>query len=283
MNIIRAIIPTLFVLFLMIPGPQAFGQSPETLVREGDRRFNEEYYKAAFDLYKHAYDQLAPVRPIAPLLTDIVNNMAAVRMAQNDPQGFHLYFSKARSLKQQFEQRSIQGSLQNLIVNGGFETGLIFPWGTGHYERQEGKFRFGVWWNSNNAHAYMKIDSDVKHSGEQSLRLTNFSPTAPHVFSTLSQRISPLEPNTTYRISCFVKARDLTRGGVGVTIDAAWTKRVRAFPGGTYDWQAYSDTINIGHNNYIDFRILHLDTGTLWLDDIVVEKVGSPGETAPFK
>ena len=35
-----------------------------------------------------------------------------------------------------------------------FEDGLIFPWGTGHYERMDGKFHFGIWWNSENAKAF---------------------------------------------------------------------------------------------------------------------------------
>jgi CHAT domain-containing protein/tetratricopeptide (TPR) repeat protein len=273
----------LFLPLLLVNIPAASSQSPEALVRAGDDHFNQGEYDLAFDRYRQAFDRLEMKRPIRPLLTDVVNNMAAVHMANGNLNEFRRYFAYAKTLKQQFAGKPQQHRPGNLLINGGFEQGLIFPWGTGHYERTEGKFRFGVWWNSNNARAYMKIDADVKHSGDHSLRITNFSPSAPHVFATLSQRIAPLEPNTTYRISCFVKAQDLKRGAVGITIDAAWTKRVRSFPGGTYDWQAYSDTINIGHNNYIDFRILHLNTGTIWLDGLVVEKVENLAETDPLK
>ena len=55
-------------------------------------------------------------------------------------------------------------------------------------------------------------------------------------------------------------------------MDAAWTKRLLTLSPGTYDWKHYSGTINIGHNNFIDFRIIHQNTGTIWLDDIVIQK-----------
>ena len=272
-----------FLFFLLFDISMGFCQSPEDLIQTGDRHFNQGDYKVAFDLYRQVYDQLENVRPIPPLLTEVINNMGAVYIAKDDYSKFFRYFSAARKLKQGFVGRTVERSKDNLLVNGGFEQGLIFPWGTGHYERSDGKFRNGAWWNSKNARAFMKIDADVIYSGKRSLQITNYSPTAPHVFTTLSQRIAPLEPNTTYKISCFVKAENLKPRAVGFTIDAAWTKRPRALPGGTYNWQAYSDTINIGHNNYIDFRILHLDTGTIWLDDIVIEKVEAFGKEEQFQ
>ncbi len=69
----------------------------------------------------------------------------------------------------------------------------------------------------------------------------------------------------------YVKAEELSPGAVSFAVDAKWTKRLPAVPGGTYDWQPYSTTINIGHNATIDFRIIHLNTGTVWLDDIVIQ------------
>lgn len=261
----------------------ALAQSPEELMRRGDRQFNQGDYRAAYDLYRQVYDQLEKVRPISPLLAEAINNMGAVYIVRDDYETFYRYFSAARTIKQGFAQRAVTRQADNLLVNGGFEDGLIFPWGTGHYERPDGKFRFGVWWNSKNARAFMKIDADIAHSGDRSLRLTNYSPNAPHVFSTLSQRIAPLEPNTTYRISCFIKGENLAPGAVSFTVDAAWTKHVRSLPKGTYDWQPYADTINIGHNNYIDFRILHVNTGTVWLDDIVIRKVDAFDEDNPYK
>ena len=45
----------------------------------------------------------------------------------------------------------------------------------------------------------------------------------------------------------------------------------RSLPPGTYDWQFYEAVINIGHNDYIDLRLLHQNTGTVWLDDLRVE------------
>jgi hypothetical protein len=129
----------------------------------------------------------------------------------------------------------------------------------------------------------MKIDTDVKHAGERSLRITNYSPTAPHVFTTLSQRISQLVPNTTYTVTCWVKAQDLKPGAVSFALDAAWTKRFKAIYGGPYEWRLYSNTMNVGHNNYIDFRILHLNPVTVWLDDIMIREVVPTDETESFE
>jgi len=102
----------------------------------------------------------------------------------------------------------------------------------------------------------MKIDQDQRHSGRRSLRITNYSPTAPHVFTTISQRIAGLKPNNIYRVTYWAKAQDLAPGAVSFAIDAAWVKRLPTLPSGTYDWQLFSSTVNIGHNDYIDFRIL---------------------------
>lgn len=278
-----ALIITVFLTFALFMTPAGWCQLPEELIQAGDRHFNRGEFETAYHLYLTAYNALKDQKPAPFLLSEAMNNVAAIFMEKNNQNQFNWSFAIARELKQGYSGRQIKPSGRNVLINGGFEDGLIFPWGTGHYERPDGRFKFGIWWNSMNARAYMKIDADIRHSGQRSLRITNYSPTAPHVFCTLSQRIEPLEPNTTYKVSCFIKAQDLKPGAVGFTIDAAWTKRVRSLPGGTYDWQPYSDTINIGHNNYIDFRILHLNTGTVWLDDIVIEKVETFAETERFE
>lgn len=251
----------------------------ESLLRQADQAFNANQYTQAQMLYQQALQQIDNRQA---LYAEIVNNIAAARMAQGDLQGFVRHFTQARQLKQERPPATAStppGS--NRLINGGFEEGIIFPWGTGHYERADGKFNFGLWWNSNNARAFMKIDTAEKHSGQRSLLIGNDSPAAPHVFTTLSQRISGLKPNTLYRISAYLKARDLKPGAGLITVDAAWAKRF-ALPAGTYDWQSFSITVNIGHNDFIDFRIVQQDTGRLWLDDLVVEEAGESGD-APLQ
>jgi CHAT domain-containing protein/Tfp pilus assembly protein PilF len=158
-------------------------------------------------------------------------------------------------------------------VNGGFESGLLPPWGTGHYERRGGKFRFGIWWNSGNARSFFKIDSTQDHSGHQSLLIRNFSRAKPHVFGTTSQRIERLLPNTVYRLSLWAKAKDLEKGAVSFTIDPGWNQRPITLPGGSYDWKSFTSTFCIGPLTFIDFRIIHQAPGTVWLDDISITPI----------
>ncbi|MBW2738152.1 MAG: CHAT domain-containing protein [Deltaproteobacteria bacterium] len=261
------------LLLLTLCADTAYGESLEGLVQKGDRYFNQGDYQMSLGFYQQAYVQLAGETLHYPLSTEIINNIAAVNMAQGNLQAFYKNFTIARDIKQQLARKSLTRHADgNLLINGGFEEGLVFPWGTGCYEL---KFHLEAWWNSGNAKAFMKIDTAEKHSGNCSLLVTNYSHVQPHVFTTLSQRISGVQPNTVYKISFYAKAKGLSGGAVSFAVDAAWDKRFCILHPGTYDWRAFSETINIGHNDYIDFRILHTNTGTVWLDDIVIEKVQS--------
>lgn len=247
----------------------------EHIILQGDQLFNQGNYPQALALYQKAAKQ---VDKQSPLYAELVNNMAAVNMAQGDLLTFCQNYALAKELKQSLVAKTVvQKTDKNLLINGNFEDGLIFPWGTGHWERMDGEHRFGLWWNSENARAFMKIDTAEKHSGDKALQIVNYSPLAPNVFTTTSQRIAGLQPNTVYEISCYLKAKDLVPGAVQFTVDAGWEKRI-GIPPGTYNWQPFTITVNIGHNNCIDFRIIHQNTGTVWLDDIAIEEVTAPEE-----
>lgn len=252
----------------------AWGENVEDMIWQGDQSFNRGDYRQALKLYQQA---AAQVDTQSALFAEIVNNMAAVNMAQGDLQAFYQNFTRAKELKQRLVPKLATHAAnrptgKNLLINGGFEDGLVFPWGTGHYENTDGNFQFGLWWNSMNANAFMKVDMAEAYSGVKALQITNYSPSASHVFTTLSQRIAGLQPNRVYKIFCYVKANDVPPGAVLVIVDAAWAKRF-ALPSGTYEWQPFSVTVNIGHNDYIDFRIVHQSTGSVWFDDIMVEEV----------
>jgi CHAT domain-containing protein/predicted negative regulator of RcsB-dependent stress response len=245
----------------------------EHLTRQGDQYFNRDEYDTALNYYEQALQKARQAKGTKDQC-ELLNDMAAVCMARGDLKNFQHLFALTKECIQSLEKpdttSGTRSSPGNLLVNGGFEDGLNHPWGTGHYEADSGKTRFGIWWNSNHARAFMKIDTDERHSGKKSLRVTNNSPATPHVFTTTSQRISGLTPNTVYRVSLYAKARNLSPG-VSFAVDAAWGKRVLSLPAGTYDWRHFSSTINIGHNNYIDLRLIQENTGTLWIDDLVVE------------
>ncbi len=258
--------------------PPGSSSEIESLIRQGDQRFNlGRYADALSDYQKALLKARQPGHPGAEC--EILNNIAAVFMAQGEMENFHRAFAQARACQWSGEKSPAAGLIRptsgNLLLNSGFEDGLAHPWGTGHYETSQGQSRFGVWWNSMNARAFMKIDTDQRHSGKNSLRITSYSPVQPHVFVTTSQRLTGLQPNTIYRISLFAKAENLSRG-VSFAVDAAWGKRPLALPPGTYNWTPFSATINIGHNDYIDLRLILEDTGSVWLDDLVVEMANDP-------
>ncbi|MBN2826290.1 MAG: CHAT domain-containing protein, partial [Campylobacterales bacterium] len=236
------------------------------LIKKGDKAFNQQHYTKAKQAYQKLLDEWGK-EYYTLKYAQLLNNLAAVEIAQKHYHQSKITLRSVNQLKQSLIPKSKRAySSDNLVQNGGFEEGIVFPWGTGHYERNDGKFRFGLWWNSMNAKAYMKIDTDIKHSGERSLQVGNASPSAPHVFSTLSQRITGLQPNQVYRIEYYLKAKDLR--SVSFAIDPGWNKRLPSPPAGTYDWRHFEADINIGHNDFIDFRILALDRGTFWIDDI---------------
>ncbi len=160
-----------------------------------------------------------------------------------------------------------------LQAEGGFERGLIPPWGTGHYE--SGNFNFGIWWNSAGCRSYAKLDGAERHSGSASLRLTNFSPTASNVFGTTSQRIRGISPNTLYEVSVWARAENLSPGAVQLVMDAGWHLRPLALPGGTYGWKRFTARFNSQDLAFIDLRILMLNTGTVWLDDLSLRRLDS--------
>ncbi len=267
--------PVKFILRTLVLFPVLYTQASadivDGLVQQGDVLFNQGRFREAQQLYDQAMETIGDDPRQRLLLCELIQNTAAVLQATGEQNRFYTKFKLADRCKRAAGSPKAEPDLGNLLVNGGFEDGLIPPWGTGHYESDTGKTAFGIWWNSMNARAFMKVDTDRPHAGRRSLRITNYSPSEPHVFTTSSQRIRGLTPNTLYKVTMYVKAEDLSPGALSFAIDAAWTKRLPALRGGTYDWQPYSATINIGHNTQIDFRIIHLSTGSAWLDDIVIQ------------
>lgn len=271
---------TMGLVFLLLFTVPVIGMSGmlDYPLQAADRAFNAADYDTARDHYEQAL-RIATQEGQPWQVCELMNDLAAVAMAQRQDRGFRQWMNQARACVARLPEVARAADPDNLLQNGSFEQGLAPPWGTGHYEDQAGKTAFGLWWNSLNAQAYMKIDTDIRHSGERALRVTNASRHAPHVFTTTSQRITGLRPNTVYRVSLWAKAQNLAPGAVSFAVDAAWVKRLLSLPPGTYDWQPFSATVNLGHSHYIDLRLIHQNTGTVWLDDlVVVEETGEPSD-----
>lgn len=184
----------------MIPVLSAATIDPR--IQQGDHAFNQQQYQQAQASYLTLQAEWEKQQPSSTAFAELLNNLAATQVALKQYGQAQKTLLRVNRIKQQLVQTAKKAQKpDNLLHKGGVEESLIFPWGAGHYERTDGKFRFGVWWNSNNAHAFMKIDTAIKHSGQQSLLVGNASPAAAHVFSPLSQRISGLEPNQVYHMT----------------------------------------------------------------------------------
>jgi len=123
-------------------------------------------------------------------------------------------------------------------------------------------------WNygcSNDCQGRLAIDTDVKCEGGQSVRLESDSAHQSHRFCGLSQTLSPLLPDTDYRLTFRVKGE-----GVGVCWcggGPGWRNRI-GLPQGTFDWREVSFEFNPGEAESFEFRI-NVDSVTqaLWIDD----------------
>lgn len=136
------------------------------------------------------------------------------------------------------------------FMNGGFEDNLD-GW---------------AWSVSLGAEATAGVDREVSYGGQQSLRITNGTPSKPHTYGVLRRMVTGLEPNTTYRVTAWAKGQNVQKcqlgGGPG------WEYR-QPFPNGTYDWQRIEMLIGTKEATQFELIIVTGDlVGAIWIDDI---------------
>ena len=150
------------------------------------------------------------------------------------------------------------------IPNGGFETGLSIPWGTGPDSSNR-----AVWWNRGNCKSRAVVDRAKKHEGDASLHVVNDSPRSPNVYGTTQQPLD-VEPGRRYRIGLWAAASNLaTAGAVSVIVDSEWKVRPIQLPQGTYDWRHFSGEFCLNSSS-AQVRIISEDRGEVWLDDLEI-------------
>lgn len=244
--------------------------------READRAFSRGDFQKAAALFSGIAQRSRASLDLRSL-AQALEGLAAVYLSESNDGAFRGTMNEINTIK-----RGLAASgraSENLLCDGGFEEGLVPPWGTGNYEM--GNFNFGIFWNSSNCRSFAKIETAVVHSGERSLRITNFSSPQPHFFGTTAQRVRNIIPNTVYEISLWAKAEGLDNGAVGIALDPGWNVRPIALPGGTWDWKKFTVQVNSQDLNFIDFRIIHQARGSVWFDDISLRKLESgeaPGD-----
>ena len=157
---------------------------------------------------------------------------------------------------------------RNLLINGGFEQGLTNPWESGFYTKKP-----EIWMNSGDCKSKVDLDRKNFYSGTASLHLRNQSKRAPNIYGTMAQKIK-VNKNRYYAITLWARGQNLaSNGALNIAVDPMWRIRPIALPAGNFEWSHFYKTFNSGDRNSIEFRIIFEDTGDVWLDDIVVEKL----------
>lgn len=157
------------------------------------------------------------------------------------------------------------GAMAGELQNGGFETTvgkLPANWSCNVLEGDEVDT--------------ISVDSNVKRSGENALRITH---TKPNSFSAAVQTI-PVKKNTDYLISGYAKCEGLEGAGGGARIFVfAANKALADLPATNSRWQKLTARFNSGNNESIIVDCyLHRMKGSVVFDDIVLIPCDKPEE-----
>ena len=167
------------------------------------------------------------------------------------------------AMSQEIDQR-------NLVGNGSFEEAPD----DGAPARWKLRAADGLAW---------ALDREVKHSGEQALRLTGDGVRAGWGGFSCDTRID-LKANRVYELSLWVKAEDADYANPGGYLWRSWpavdkSQRLPNFhlciAKGTYDWRRITQT----YKSFVAARLnvsvpRPVIAGTVWLDDVVLREVG---------
>jgi hypothetical protein len=122
-----------------------------------------------------------------------------------------------------------------------------------------------------NTKAAIRLDHTMAHSGRSSIQITDQSPTQPFIYAVIQSPKISVQPETTYDIRFFARARNTTGCSVGADMDVGDTCRENV-PTGTYDWQEITFTVTTQPDQK-EMTIHFLADGTtdgLWIDDVSV-------------
>jgi len=116
------------------------------------------------------------------------------------------------------------------------------------------------------------LDTETKHSGAASLKMTYKTEGGDNVYAILRQYIT-VEPNTTYRYSMWVKGEQIGN----VTGCISWGTRYSFDSlGKTFDWKKFEFSWYSGNNTRAEFQfILNSSTKAIWVDEMSFVKAGT--------
>lgn len=147
----------------------------------------------------------------------------------------------------------------NLITGGGFESGALgAPWGTGIYEPNAG----GIFWGSADATAEV-VQGDTR--GAYSLRITNRTAAAPHVYRTLARKVG-VSGGQQHCFTAWVRTENGTSGMLSFRFNDSWSQAL-GIGTGSAAWRQHAYTF-VAEDSNIDVRIVSENTGIAWVDDL---------------
>jgi hypothetical protein len=166
------------------------------------------------------------------------------------------------------------GSRSNLIHDGGFEGRFL-----------DGGFDWRI---DRTGHINVALDAAEYHRGGRALR---FIFTGPGVSDTGVYQYVPVQPNTPYRFSAFVKTQEITTAsGPRLAVEETSTGRTLATTDEfleTSSWEEHSAGFITGSDTHlVTLRIVRapgtpLIKGSFWLDDVGLTPESAPQRATP--
>jgi hypothetical protein len=134
------------------------------------------------------------------------------------------------------------------------------------FEDAEDGLPSGWQWNPGAAHAELTLDDAVARSGSRSVKITNPSELAPHVYGQLYTTL-PMTKGRTYTLSCYVLGDDPGKAWIGS--GSGWQFRF-AFPAAK-EWTRVTGTFEADDDVLKIMVISESPTDGFWVDDIQLE------------
>ncbi len=172
---------------------------------------------------------------------------------------------------------------QELIVDAASERPLIWN-GSFESEIKAALAQFD-WKLTSNSFARITLDPNVAHSGRRSLRIDFLGRDTTRLEKEVSQLIL-LRAGTRYRLTCFVKTRDLvTPEGPEVVLShpaSGWRASSAPVPAGSHDWQplifefvapAEASALYLQVKRVPRFSYDEPTRGTVWFDDFTLLEI----------
>lgn len=153
------------------------------------------------------------------------------------------------------------GDKANLLVNPGFDSG-------------DAEWNFSSW----RKQGQFAVDGNLVYSGHASLRIDNATED-----DSFARQTVKVKPGTRYRMTGFIKTKDVNVKGTGATLAVEGKFEKTANVSGNQGWTKVSFEFDSGPRESVKVgpRLGHhgsLGTGTAWFDNLMLVEVGSTAD-----